>query len=84
MTLSAARRRPPDGGRMQDELRARREQIEGFVRVSENDLREARNSAALGGHSRAVLLQLERRLHAGKRDLALLDSQLAEATVGAR
>ncbi len=62
---------------MQDELKARRKQIEILLQLSEKDLLEARNSAALGGHSRAVLLNLERKVHAGKRDLALLDSQLA-------
>jgi hypothetical protein len=66
---------------MNDELRARREQIEILVRVSENDLREARNSAALGGHSRALLLHLERKLQAGRRDLASLDLQLARFSV---
>ncbi len=66
------------GAGMRHELEARREQIQILIRASESELRETRNSAALGGHSRAVLLHLERRLHAGKRDLALLDLQLAE------
>jgi hypothetical protein len=62
---------------MRDELEARRKQIEILVQISEQDLRETRNSAALGGHSRAVLLHLERKVQAGKRDLAQLDLQLA-------
>ncbi len=62
---------------MQYQLKARRKEIEILVELSEKELREARNSAALGGHSRALLLDLERKLRAGKKDLALLDSQLA-------
>ncbi len=68
---------------MRDELEARRKQIEILVQISEKDLRETRNSAALGGHSRAVLLHLERRVQAGKRDLALLDLQLATVSTSA-
>ncbi|VFU10298.1 hypothetical protein [Methylocella tundrae] len=62
---------------MLHELKARRKEIETLVQSSEKALVEARNSAALGGHSRAVLLHLERKVHAGKKDLARLDSQLA-------
>ena len=68
---------------MRDELEARRKQIEILVQISEQDLRETRNSAALGGHSRAVLLHLERKVQAGKRDLALLDLQLASFSTSA-
>jgi hypothetical protein len=32
--------------------------------------------SSAGGHSHAILLQLEREIHAGKKDLALLDAQL--------
>ncbi|PNG26584.1 hypothetical protein CR492_07825 [Methylocella silvestris] len=60
-------------------LRARREEIALLVRHSEDDLTEARNSPALGGRSRSILLQLERRLHANRKDLAALDAQLATA-----
>ena len=71
---------------MRDELVARRKEIEVLVQTSEADLRETRNSAALGGHSRAVLLHLERRVQAGKKDLARLDLQLTafSASTGAR
>jgi hypothetical protein len=68
---------------MRDELEARRKQIEIMVQMSEQDLRETRNSAALGGHSRAVLLHLERKVQAGKRDLARLDMQLASFSTSA-
>ena len=68
---------------MRDELAARRKEIEIRVQTSEADLRETRNSAALGGHSRAVLLHLERRVQAGKKDLALLDLQLTTFSTSA-
>ncbi|ACK50657.1 hypothetical protein Msil_1710 [Methylocella silvestris BL2] len=62
------------------ELKAQREQIALLVRHSEDDLTEVRNSPALGGRSRSILLQLERRLQANRKDLAALDAQLARVT----
>lgn len=63
---------------MPHRLKARRREIKAQVELTEKNLTEARNSAALGGHSRAILLHLERRIHASKKDLALLDTQLAQ------
>lgn len=63
---------------MPHKLKARRKEIKAQVELTEKDLHEARNSAALGGHSRAILLHLTRRIQASKKDLALLDTQLAQ------
>ncbi len=63
------------------QLRAQREEIALLIRHSEHDLTEARNSPALGGRSRSILLQLERKLHANRKDLATLDAQLATAAM---
>ncbi len=54
---------------------ARREEIEARLEHAEKTLSATRNSAS--GHSRAVLLHLEREIHARNKDLALLDVQLA-------
>ncbi len=63
---------------MSHELKTRRKEIETKVELSEKELSKARTSGALGGHSRTMLLCLEREIHASKKDLALLDSQLAK------
>jgi hypothetical protein len=55
--------------------KARREEIEARLERAEKTLSATRNSAS--GHSRAVLLQVEREIHASKKDLALLDAQSA-------
>ena len=60
---------------MPQKIRAQREEIKAQADRHEKTLAEARSSAALGGHSRALLLHLERKLHQVKKDLALLDSQ---------
>lgn len=56
---------------------ARRQKIKARLEQAEKTLSATRNSA--GGHSRAVLLHLEREIHASKKDLALLEVQLAGA-----
>jgi hypothetical protein len=53
----------------------RREEIEARLERAEKTLSATRNSAS--GHSHAVLLHLEREIHASKKDLALLDAQSA-------
>jgi hypothetical protein len=53
--------------------KARREEIEARIERAEKTLSATRNSAS--GHSRAVLLHLEREVQASKRELALLDAQ---------
>jgi hypothetical protein len=55
--------------------KARREEIEARLEHAEKTLLATRNSAS--GHSRAVLLHLEREIQASKKDLALLDAQSA-------
>ena len=55
----------------------RHRQIKARLEQAEKTLSATRNSA--GGHSRAVLLHLERQIHADKKDLALLDVQLADS-----
>ena len=55
--------------------KARREEIEARLECAEKTLSATRNSAS--GHSRAVLLHLEREVQANKRELALLDAQSA-------
>ncbi|WGJ13054.1 hypothetical protein QEV83_09940 [Methylocapsa sp. D3K7] len=50
----------------------RRRQIKARLEKAEKTLSATRSSA--GGHSRAVLLHLEREIHASKKDLALLDT----------
>ena len=55
--------------------KARREEIEARLERAEKTLSATRNSAS--GHSRAVLLHLEREVQASKRELALLDAQSA-------
>jgi hypothetical protein len=50
-------------------------QIKARLEQAEKTLSTTRNSA--GGNSRAVLLHLEREIHASKKDLALLEVQLA-------
>jgi hypothetical protein len=64
---------------MSHELRTRRKEIEIQVELSEKELSEARTSGALGAHSRTMLLYLERKIHASKKALASLDSQLAKS-----
>jgi hypothetical protein len=55
--------------------KARRQELKARLERAEKTLAATRNSAS--GHSRAVLLRLEREIHASKRDLALLDAQSA-------
>ncbi|MGH6810860.1 MAG: hypothetical protein ACREDM_00470 [Methylocella sp.] len=55
--------------------KARREEIEARLERAEKTLSATRNSAS--GHSRAVLLHLEREIHASKKELAMLDAQAA-------
>jgi len=55
--------------------KARRREIKARLERAEKTLSATRNSA--GGHSRAILLHLEREIHARKKDLALLDAQPA-------
>jgi hypothetical protein len=55
--------------------KAHREEIEARLERAEKTLSATRNSAS--GHSRAVLLHLEREIHASRRELALLDAQSA-------
>jgi len=61
---------------MLQELKTLRKKIETEIQILEKDLFEARNSAALGGNSRAFLLYLHRKVHGSKQQLALLDAQL--------
>jgi hypothetical protein len=63
------------GSRMPQGFKARREEIEARLEHAEKTLSATRNSAS--GHSRAVLLHLEREIQASKKDLALLDAQSA-------
>jgi len=67
---------------MLQELKTLRRKIATEIQIFENDLFEARNSAALGGNSRAFLLYLHRKVHGSKKQLALLDAQLE--TISAR
>ncbi|WP_395666992.1 hypothetical protein [Methylocella sp.] len=60
------------------QLKARRAHAAETVRHCERDLMDARVSAANGGRSRAILLQLERALQEERKDLARLDAQLAD------
>jgi ribosomal protein L29 len=55
--------------------KARREEIEARLEHAEKTLAAMRNSAR--GHSHALLLHLEREVHASKKELALLDAQPA-------
>jgi hypothetical protein len=52
-----------------------RQEIEARLERAEKTLSATRNSAS--GHSRAVLLHLEREVQASKKDLALHDAQSA-------
>jgi hypothetical protein len=61
---------------MLQEFKMLRKKIEMEIQIFEKDLFEARNSAALGGSSRAFLLHLERKVHSGKKRLALLVAQM--------
>jgi hypothetical protein len=54
---------------------ARRQELKARLERAEKTLSATRNSAS--GHSRAVLLHLEREIQASKKDLALLDAQSA-------
>ena len=65
------------GSRMPQRRKARREEIEARLERAEKALSATRNSAS--GHSRAVLLHLEREIQASKKELALLDAQAAES-----
>jgi hypothetical protein len=56
---------------------ARRKEIEARLEHAEKTLSATRNSAS--GHSRAVLLHLEREIQASKKELALLDAQAADS-----
>ena len=67
---------------MLQEFKMLRKKIEMEIQIFEKDLFEARNTAALGGSSRAFLLHLERKVHGGKKQLALLVAQME--TVSAR
>ena len=55
--------------------KARREEIEARLERAEKTLSATRNSAS--GHSRAILLHLEREIQTSKKELALLDAQSA-------
>ena len=55
--------------------KTRREEIEARLECAEKTLSATRNSAS--GHSRAILLHLEREIQASKKELALLDAQSA-------
>jgi hypothetical protein len=61
---------------MLQELKTLRRKIATEILICEKDLFEARNSAALGGNSRAFLLYLHRKVQGSKKQLALLDAQL--------
>ncbi len=56
---------------------ARRRELKARVERAEKTLSAMRSSA--GGHSHAVLLQLEREIQASKKDLALHDAQSANS-----
>lgn len=60
---------------MPRERKARRLEIKARLERALKTLSATRSSA--GGHSRAILLHLEREIHARKKDLALLDAQPA-------
>jgi hypothetical protein len=62
---------------MSHEHEARRQEIKARLESAEKTLSAMRSSAS--GHSRAIRLHLEREIHASKKDLALLDMQLADA-----
>jgi hypothetical protein len=64
------------GNRMPHDPHTRHRQIKARLEQAEKTLSATRNSA--GGHSRAVLLHLERQIHASKKDLALIEVQLAD------
>jgi hypothetical protein len=55
--------------------KARREEIEARLERAEKTLSATRNSAS--GHSRAILLHLEREIQASRKELAMLDAQSA-------
>jgi hypothetical protein len=63
------------GRRMPQRRKTRRQEIEARLARAEKTLSATRNSAS--GHSRAVLLHLEREIHASKKELALLDARPA-------
>jgi hypothetical protein len=73
--MRAPRQKKTGGNRMPHDPHTRRRQIKDRLEQAEKTLSATRNSA--GGHSRAVLLHLERQIHASKKDLALLEGQLA-------
>ncbi len=52
---------------------ARRRKLELRARLHQKHLSEARNSAALGGNSRAILLHHHRQLHQLQKELAICD-----------
>jgi len=56
----------------------RREEIEARLERAAKTLSATRNSAS--GRSRAVLLDLEREIHASKKELSMLDAQAAGST----
>jgi hypothetical protein len=62
---------------MPQRRKTRRQEIEARLSRAEKTLSATRNSAS--GHSRAVLLHLEREIHASKKELALLDAQSARS-----
>lgn len=68
---------------MLQEFKTLRKKIEMEIQIFEKDLFEARNSAALGGSSRAFLLHLERKVHGGKKQLALLVAQMESVSARA-
>ncbi len=61
---------------MPHEHKTRRDEIEARLERAEKTLSATRNSAS--GHSRSVLLHLEREIQASKKELALHDAQAAE------
>ena len=65
------------GSGMPQGRKTHREEIKARLERAEKTLSATRNSAS--GHSRAVLLHLEREIHARKKDLALLDAQSADS-----
>jgi hypothetical protein len=60
---------------MPQRRKTRRQEIEARLARAEKTLSATRNSAS--GHSRAVLLHLEREVQASKKELALLDARSA-------
>lgn len=62
---------------MPHDLIARRLRIQARLERAEKSLTATRGTAS--GHSRAILLHLEQEIHASKKDLALLDLQLADS-----